>query len=82
MAEFAQANVGTLKVSLNLDSDGTIAQSGAAVADTKTFSLNGFKASGNLAEANTVFGAILGDIAGGTYDSLSASKTVTQGVIE
>lgn len=81
-AEFSSANVGTLKVNLNLDSDGTIAQSGATVAGTKAISINGFKAAGNLANANTVFDKILTGIGGGTYDSLSATKTISQGVTE
>ena len=80
MAEFAPAHVGTLKVKLAVNEDGNIAQSGETATGQKTFSLNGFKAKGNLDEADTVFGKIFGDIAGGTYDSLSAEKTITQGV--
>ena len=79
-AEFADAHVGTLKVKLAVNADGNIAQSGEAATGQKTFTLNGFKAKGNLENANVVFGKLFGDIAGGSYDSLSAEKTVTQGV--
>lgn len=81
MAEFAVAKTGTLKVALNLDSDANIAQSGAAVADTKMISINGFKADGNLEQADTVFNALLTEIAGGTYDTLTTTKTITVGVV-
>ena len=81
MAEFASANVANLSVQVNVDSDANIATSGAAVG-TKKISMKGFKANGTLANANTVFNALLTDICGGTYDSLTANKTINQGVEE
>ena len=65
---------------LAVNGDGNIAQSGDTATGQKVFTLNGFKAKGSLADANVVFGKIFGDIAGGSYDSLSAEKTVTQEV--
>lgn len=79
-AEFATAHVGTLKMKLATNANGNIAQSGETAAGQKAFTLNGFKAKGSLDEANVVFGKIFGNIAGGNFDSLSAEKTVTQGV--
>ncbi len=82
MAEFASANVANLSVQVNVDSDANIATSGATTAGTKKISMKGFKANGTLANANTVFNALLTDICGGTYDSLTANKTINQGVEE
>lgn len=79
-ANFAPAHVGSLKVKLPINGDGKIAQSGETAVGQKAFTLNGFKAKGSLDEANVVFGKIFGDIAGSNFDSLSAEKTVTQGV--
>ena len=80
MAEFAPLLTSTLKMKLAVNEDGNIAQTGEAAKGQKAFTLNGFKAEGSLDEANVVFGKIFGNIAGGNYDSLSAEKTVTQGV--
>lgn len=82
MAEFKTAKTSTLKVKINLNADGNVAQSGETVKSTKVVSLQGFKAEGNLAQANTVFQAMYGQIAQGTYDGLSAVKTTSQEVAE
>ena len=79
-AEFAEMNTGSLKVKLAMTEGGNIAQTGDTATNQKAFTLNGFKARGSLQEANVVFGKLFGNIVGGTYDSLSAEKTVTQGV--
>lgn len=79
-AEFAELNTGSLKVKLAMTESGNIAQTGDTVKSQKAFTISGFKARGSLDEANVVFDKLFGTIAGGTYDSLSAEKTVTQGV--
>lgn len=81
MADFSTAYTSTIKMKSPTTSDGYLAQSGDTVTGNKYFSIPGIKASANLAEANTVFNAFLGDIAGGSFDSLSAVKTITQGVV-
>ncbi len=82
MAEFGTPTVGTLKVKVNTDANGYIAQPGDTVAGTKNVAIPGFKAAGNLADANTFFNALIGTLAGGTYDSLTAQKTTVQEVVE
>lgn len=82
MAEFAEATVSSLKVNVDLNAAGNIAQDGETAAGQKAITINGFKASGNLAAADTVFNKLIGNIAGGTYDTLSAVKITIQGVNE
>ena len=82
MAEFAQPTTSVLKMNVNQNSAGNIAQEGETAASQKVVSINGFKAAGTLANADTVFSKLIGDIAGGTYDTLSAAKVTTQGVAE
>lgn len=83
MAEFATANVANVKMKVPLTTGGYIAQSDDTVTSAvKQVTIPGIKAGATLAEANTVFNAFLGDIAGGSFDSLSAVKTITQGVAD
>ena len=82
MAEFTTANTATVKMKVNLNTAGNIAQSGDTVKGTKFPSLQGVKAAATLAEAKTVFDAFYGTICGATYDSLSAEKTIKQEVAE
>lgn len=82
MAEFGTANVSTLKVKVNTDANGNIAQAGNTVAGNKVLTIPGFKQAGNLANANTFFGAIIGTLGGGSYDSLTAQKYTVQEVVE
>lgn len=82
MAEFATANTSVLKMAVELNASGNIRQSGETAAGQKVISINGFKATGTLANADTVFNKLIGNIAGGSYDTLSASKVITQGVTE
>ena len=82
MAEFTPAITSSVKMNVAMNESGTIAQSGDTVKSNKSVSIPGIKATATLAEANAVFTAFLGDIAGGTSDSLSAKKTITQGVAE
>lgn len=81
MAEFVTAYTGTVKMKVPT-ADGNIAQSGDTENGAKQVSIPGIKAGATLAEANIVFGKFVGTICGGSFDSLSAVKTVTQGVAE
>ena len=82
MAEFTSGKTATVKMNVNMNAAGQIAQAGDEVAGTKKPVLHGVKSSATLAEATAVYDAFYGTIAGGTIDSLSAVKTITQGVAE
>ncbi len=82
MTEFTPAVTASVKMNVDMTADGFIAQSGDTVASTKAISIPGIKAGATLAEANAVFTAFLGNIAGGTSDSLTAKKTIVQGVAD
>lgn len=79
--EFVNSKVGTLKVNMNLNKDGYIAQTMDTPAGVKTVTFKGFKASGNLEDANKVFTMILQGIGMASYNSYSATKTIIEGVI-
>lgn len=79
---FATANTANVKMNVALDENGNIAQNGDTVAGNKMFTIQGVKATATLDEAKTVFDAFVGNIAGGTYDSLSTIKTISVGVVE
>lgn len=83
MADFAVAYTASVKMKVPTTTGGYIAQSDDTVTgSTKLVTMPGIKAAATLTEANTVFNAFLGNIAGGSFDSLSAVKTITQGVVE
>lgn len=81
-ANFATATTATVKMNVGLNANGNIATGQDAVAGNKTFSIPGIKQAATLTEANTVFTNIVGNIAGGSFDSLSAVKTWSVGVVE
>ena len=77
--DFIKAEVSTLKVKVDVDADEVLVQSGNLPTGRKrTITIGGFKRDGTLDEANLVFGAVLGNIAGTTYDSVSATKFITE----
>ena len=80
--QFATAVTGTLKANVAIDENGNIAQNGDVVAGNKSYSINGLKAAASVAEANTVYNAIIGNIAGGTFDSDTFVKTISVGVVD
>ena len=82
MAEFTPAVTASVKMNVDMNADGFIAQSVDTVTGTKAISIGGISAGTNLAGANAVFTAFLGNIAGGSFDSLTAKKTITQGVTD
>lgn len=80
MAEFTPINTMSVKMNVPMNASGFIAQSGETVSGTKAISIGGISAGANLAGANAVFTAFLGNIAGGSFDSLSAKRTMSGGV--
>lgn len=82
MAEFAQAKTATVKMKVNLNADGNIAQTGEEVAGAKYFSVAGLSAASTLADAKAFYDATYVNIGGGSYDTLTAQKTITTGVSE
>ena len=80
--EFANPHVANLSVGVNVDSDANIATSGATAVGVKKVTMQGFNLTGTLADANTVFDKLFGSIIGASYDSLTANKTLSQGVKE
>ena len=82
MAEFKNAATASVKMKVNADAEGNIALAGDAVKGSKTPTIQGVKADATLAEATAVFDAFYGEICGATFDSLSAEKTIKQGVVE
>ena len=79
---FVDPKVGTLKVKVATNSETCIAQSDDVVTGNTYVGIGGFNMDANFAGAQVVFGKILGDIAGATYDSDTALKTYTVGVAE
>lgn len=80
--EFATATTGSVKMSVGLNESGYLATGSDTAVASKTFSIQGIKADANLSQANSVFNAFIGQIATGKYDSLSAVKTISVGVVE
>ncbi len=79
---FVDPKVGTLKVKVAVDSNTNIAQAGDVVTGNSFVGINGFSMDASFDDAQTVFGKILGDIAGATYDSDTTLRTFTVGVGE
>ena len=63
MAEFSPAVTASVKMNVPMNGDGFIAQDGDTVKGTKSISIGGISAGANLAGANAVFTAFLGNIA-------------------
>ena len=82
MAEFANAVTANVKMKIDMTAAGNIAQTGDTAAGSKAPTIKGIKAAATLAEAKTVFDAFYGTIAGATYDSLTAEKSIKTGVVE
>ena len=79
MAEFI--NSPTMSVSMKVPmADGKIAQIGDTVNGTKLFTIPGIRNGASLSQANAVFDKFIGIIGGGEFDSLSATRTIKEGV--
>lgn len=72
----------TVKMDVALNEQGNIATGDDAAAGKKTVSLNGVKADATFAQADKVYGSILTDILGTTYDKKTATRTMTGGVVD
>ena len=82
MADFVDSPVMEVSVDLGMTSDATVAQASESIAASKRHTLKGIKKSATLAEYNTVGQAFYGTLGGGTYDSLSAVRKISEGVAE
>ena len=82
MASWAEIPVMTVGMKVDLNGDGNIKQSGETVASQKVQNLVGVKATATLEQASQVYGAFIGTICGGSYDTLSASRSYKGGVID
>lgn len=80
MADFKNNSVMKVSMKIDLDLDGNICQQGDTPQSQKNMTITGIKKNATLAECNIVFNAFYGTIANGTYDSLSAVRTITEGV--
>lgn len=82
MAEFAEAKVMSVSMKADVNLNGNIAQVGDDVAGAKVITIDGIKKNATLAESEKVFDAFLGGICGGSADSLSAVRTIKEGVAQ
>ena len=82
MYTFNNPLISDLKVNVDLNAEGNIAQEGETAAGQKTFTIKGFTANGNATQAIDVFNRLIEGIVGGSYDTLSATRTITQSIIE
>lgn len=82
MAQLQITTTGPLKMDVGTNANGTIAQSGETVVGKKSISIGGLSSDCTLANANTVFSAIISNICGGTYDTITAEQTLKRKVVE
>lgn len=75
---FGTPKVANLKVDVNLNADGNIAVDDDVVAGAKTMTIKGFKANGEVTDANMVFTKVLSGIGGASFNLNSAVRTVSQ----
>lgn len=81
MPDFQNVPTATVQVKVPLNLDGNIATQGETTNGTKTVSLDGIKQAATLTESNAVFSAFYSVICNSSFDSLTAKKITTQGVI-
>lgn len=75
--EYSTPKTATIKMGVAVTAEGHIAGQGDTPAGQTNFSIQGVKTAATLAESATVFDAFVTDIAGGSFDSSTATKTVT-----
>lgn len=80
MADFVNNATATVSMRIPTTAAGNIAQSGDVVKGSKLGSIPGIKKDAHLNEVNKVFDAIYGTIGGGSFDSMSAVRTIKEGV--
>lgn len=78
MATFAIDRTGVLKMNVGLNANGNLATGEQAVVSEKSFSIPGVASECTVAQADTVFDKIIGDIVGGNYDSTTMVQTLTK----
>lgn len=81
MADFQNVSTSTVQLKVPLNADGNIATKSETTAGVKTVSIDGIKATATLTESNAVFNAFYGVICNSSFDSLTAKKITTQGVV-
>ena len=82
MAQLVTNATGALKMEVGINARGKIAQEGETVTGTKSISVPGLSSDCTLEQADAVFEAIIGNIAGGEYDTITAEQTLTRKVVE
>ena len=81
MANFQNPKTATVKMKVDITSDGNIAQSSDFATSSKYISIKGISATCDLADAEKVFNVFIGDsLGGGTFDNYSAVRAITQEV--
>ena len=80
MAEFINSPTMTVGMRADITAAGNIAQSGDTAKGSKQINIVGIKKNATLAESEKVFEKFVGTIGGGSYDSLSAVRTIKEGV--
>ena len=80
--EFVTPTTAAVSMGVAVTEDGYLAGSGDTPAGKKKFSIPGIATTATNSDCATVFQAIVGGIAGGTYDSTTTVKTVTYTVAE
>ena len=82
MANLVTSATAAMKMEVGLNARGTIAQEGETVTGKKSVSIPGLSSDCTLVQADAVFDEIIGNIAGGTYDTLTTVQTIQRKVVE
>ncbi|MBQ7705053.1 MAG: hypothetical protein IJT73_06485 [Selenomonadaceae bacterium] len=80
--QWATSPTMTIKFNVATNANGNIATGSDTAAGNKTVSLQGVKSDATYAQAKTVYDAILNGICGATYDSQTAVRVITSGVVD
>lgn len=82
MADFVNSKTMTVSLKVDTNALGNLAQSGETASGAKLASIPGIKKDANLANTIKVYDAFYGTIGGATFDSLSAVRTIKEGVAQ
>lgn len=80
MADFVTNPTMSVKMPVDMTSDATVAQATDTASAAKFCTMQGIKRDANLTQATAVFSAFHSSIGGGSFDSLSAQRMITEGV--
>lgn len=75
--QWSTPKTAAVKMQTPVTAEGYLAGQGDTPAGQKAFTIQGIKTAATLDESAAVFDAFVTDIAGGTFDSTTATKTVT-----